>query len=254
LTLFDSVLPMMQAGWLKAESQWVGHALGSARNWDAFLEDILAPLEASRPDDKSLAALREQCLRARDRNYDTARDAIRSPRYTAFVLNFSLWLDEAPWRTTRKTNRREILGAPLKAYAGPLLERHHRKLVKQGRRLASKTPEKRHKLRLAVKKMRYASEFFASLYSPQKSRAMIGDLACLQTTLGDLNDLAVTERQLETVIYQSFADPAHDDIVRAVGVVVGWCTARAKRGDSNLRDQWERFIQRKRFWKRIRKK
>ncbi|MFT5182779.1 MAG: CHAD domain-containing protein, partial [Alphaproteobacteria bacterium] len=93
-----------------------------------------------------------------------------------------------------------------------------------------------------------------SLYSPQKSRAMIGDLACLQTTLGDLNDLAVTERQLETVIYQSFAHPAHDGIVRAVGVVVGWCTARAKRGDSNLRDQWQRFIQRKRFWKRIRKK
>ena len=200
LSLFGGVLPMMQAGWLKQESKWVASALGSARNWDVLLEEILAPLEAKRPGDKSLVALREQCLRARERNYETAREAIRSPRYTTFVLNFSRWLDEAAWHTTRNTTRREILGAPLKAYADTLLERRHRKLVKLGRGLAAATPEKRHKVRIAVKKFRYASEFFASLYSGKKSRAVIGDLSRLQTTLGDLNDLAVTERQLETVI------------------------------------------------------
>ena len=254
LTLFDGVLPLMQAGWLKSESQWVGNALGSTRNWDVFLEDMLAPLEAKRPDDKSLAALRDQCLRARARNYETAREAIRSPRYTAFVLNFSRWLDEAPWRTTRNTTRREILGAPLKAYADTLLDRRHRKLVKQGRRLATASPEKRHALRIAIKKMRYTSEFFSSLYNAKKSRAMITDMASLQNILGDLNDLAVTERQLETVVYQAITDPAHDDIIRAMGVVVGWCTARARRGESSLLAEWDRFSQRKPFWKRTSKK
>lgn len=250
LTLFDGVLPMMQAGWLKGESQWVGSALGGARNWDVFLEDVLAPLEAKRPGDISLSALREQCETARARNYEIAREAILSPRYTAFVLNFSRWLDEAAWHVTSNTTRREILGAPLKAFASTLFERDYRRLAKQGRKLALATPEKRHKFRLAVKRMRYASEFFATLYGRKKSRAMIGDLSRLQATLGDLNDLTLTEHQLETLIYQAAGHPAHSDTLRATGVVVGWCTARAKQSEADLLDQWKRFKRRKIFWKR----
>jgi CHAD domain-containing protein len=254
LTLFDGVLPMMQAGWLKKECQWITRTLGSARNWDVFLDEVLAPLEANRPGDASLAALRDQCERARARNYETAREAIRSPRYTTLVLNFSRWLDEADWRATENTTRREILAAPLKAYADTVLEQRYRRLVKRGRGLASATAKQRHKLRIAVKKMRYAAEFFASLYGAKKSGAMIGELSGLQDTLGDLNDLAVTERQLETVIYQAVADPAHDDIIKGVGFVVGWSTARAKRGEVQLLDEWQRFKQLKPFWKRTRKR
>jgi inorganic triphosphatase YgiF len=254
LTLFDGVLPMMQAGWLKKECQWITRTLGSARNWDVFLDEVLAPLEANRPGDASLAALRDQCERARARNYETAREAIRSPRYTTLVLNFSRWLDEADWRATENTTRREILAAPLKAYADTVLEQRYRRLVKRGRGLASATAKQRHKLRIAVKKMRYTAEFFASLYGPKKSGAMIRELSGLQDTLGDLNDLAVTERQLETVIYQAVADPAHDDIIKGVGLVVGWSTARAKRGEVQLLDEWQRFKQLKPFWKRTRKR
>ena len=101
--------------------------------------------------------------------------------------------------------------------------------------------------------MRYASEFFASLYGRKKSKVMIQDLARLQSTLGELNDLAVTERQLETVIYQAFAHPAHDDIIRAMGVVVGWCTARTRRDETKLMDLWDHYSRRKRFWKRAAK-
>ena len=254
LTLFDGVLPMMQAGWLKKECQWITRTLGSARNWDVFLEDVLAPLEAKRPGDECLAALRKQCERARARNYGIARNAIRSPRYTALVLNFRRWLDDAPWRATENATRREILGAPLKAFADTVVERRCRKLVKSGRGLASATAEQRHKLRIAVKKMRYASEFFASLYRPKKSAAMIRELSRLQDTLGDLNDLAVTERQLETVIYQAVVDPAHDNIIKGVGLVVGWSTARAKQCESDLLEQWDRFKQLKPFWKRAAKR
>ncbi len=253
LTLFDGVLPMMQAGWLKKECAWITRTLGSARNWDVFLDDVLAPLELDRPGDKSLAALRAQCERARARNYETAREAIRSPRYTTLVLNVSRWLDEADWHTSENATRREILSAPLKAYADTILEQRYRKLVKRGRGLASATPEQRHKLRIAMKKMRYASEFFASLYGAKKSGAMIRKMSGLQDTLGDLNDLAVTERQLETVIYQAVADPAHDDIVKAVGLVIGWSTARVKRGEAQLLDEWQRFKKLKPFWKRARK-
>ncbi len=254
LTLFNGVLQIMQAGWLKRECQWITRTLGSARNWDVFLDEVLAPLETNRPGDRSLAALRDQCERARVRNYETARDAIRSPRYTTLVLNFSRWLDEADWHASENTTRREILDAPLKAYADTIIEQRYRKVVKRGRGLASATAVQRHKLRIAVKKMRYAAEFFSPLHGAKKTAEMIRELAVLQDTLGDLNDLAVTERQLETVIYQAVADPAHDDIVKGVGLVVGWSTARAKRGEAQLLDEWQRFKQLKPFWKRTRKR
>ncbi|MDH3739015.1 MAG: CYTH and CHAD domain-containing protein, partial [Alphaproteobacteria bacterium] len=125
LNLFGSVLPLMQAGWLKTESRWIARALGSARNWDVFLDDVLVPLEAKRPGDTSLAALRQQCLRARARNYETAREAIRSPRYTTFVLNFNRWLEEAGWHSSYNKTRSEILAAPLEAFADTILEQQH---------------------------------------------------------------------------------------------------------------------------------
>ena len=250
LTLFKSVLPAMQAGWLTKECQWISGALSSARSWDAFLQDVLAPLEATRPNDGALAALREQCEQARARHYDIAREAIRSPRYTDLVLNFSRWLDQAAWQSTGNNTRREILSAPLKAFADADLERRYRKLIKRGRGHGKATPEKRHRLRIAVKKMRYDLNFIATLYGRKKSRAMLRDLSRLQDTLGDLNDLAVTERQLETIVYQAVGHPAHDDIIKAMGVVVGWCTARAKRGESTLLDEWKQFTRRPPIWKR----
>ncbi len=93
----------------------------------------------------------------------------------------------------------------------------------------------------------------ASTLMPLSPRTQ-GTTGRLQDTLGGLNDLAVAERQLETVVFQAFADPAHDDIIKAMGVVVGWCMARAKRGQSNLTDDWKRFTRRQPFWKRPRKR
>ena len=40
------------------------------------------------------------------------------------------------------------------------------------------------------------------------------------------------------------------DILKAMGVVVGWCTARTRRDEINLINQWNRYARRRRFWKR----
>lgn len=250
LGLFSGVLPTMQTRWLKQESQWVAASLGAARNWDVFLSEVLAPLEAERADDRALTALREQCEQARARNYELARETLQSPRYTTFVLNFARWLDDGSWRHTGSATRHEILGAPLTAFAASVLERRYRKIIKQGRGLAKAPAEKRHKLRINIKKMRYASEFFASLHGAKKTRAMIASLAQMQDTLGDLNDLAVTEHLLETIVYQAVGDPNHDDILKGVGLTIGWSTARARRAEPHLMDQWTQLAQCKPFWKR----
>ena len=60
------------------------------------------------------------------------------------------------------------------------------------RRLA---PEARHAIRIEIKKLRYAAEFFASLFGDagraKRRKAALSTLETLQEVLGDLNDIAV---------------------------------------------------------------
>ena len=61
------------------------------------------------------------------------------------------------------------------------------------RQVAELDPDGRHSLRIHVKKLRYASEFFMSLFPGKKKskRAFLASLNSLQTALGDVNDIAV---------------------------------------------------------------
>src|SRR5262249_668816 len=53
----------------------------------------------------------------------------------------------------------------------------------------------RHKLRIQSKKLRYAAEFFATLFTTKRAvkrrKQFLSALECLQNGLGDLNDISV---------------------------------------------------------------
>jgi CHAD domain-containing protein len=56
---FREIIPVAQVVWLKRETKWLITSLGVARDWDVFLSELLAPVEAARPKDTGLAELRE---------------------------------------------------------------------------------------------------------------------------------------------------------------------------------------------------
>ena len=49
-------------------------------------------------------------------------------------------------------------------------------------------------MRIALKKLRYATEFFAALYPKKRTKPHLAALKELQDGLGHLNDVAVAER------------------------------------------------------------
>ena len=58
-------------------------------------------------------------------------------------------------------------------------------------------PQERHKLRIAVKKLRYAADFFVGLAHSRRTKArkrFSKELKSLQDALGKLNDIAVHEK------------------------------------------------------------
>jgi triphosphatase len=84
------------------------------------------------------------------------------------------------------------------------LRRRWKKILKAGAQLRELDPERRHKMRLQAKKLRYASEFFAGAFPGKKAarrrNGFVAGLEKLQDALGDLNDIAVHAGLTERIV------------------------------------------------------
>jgi CHAD domain-containing protein len=104
-------------------------------------------------------------------------------------------IEGAPWAASddaliaarRQRNARD--------FARDELARRARKARKKAGKLAKLDARGRHKLRIGIKKLRYAADFFAGLFAGRKARKRLHrferDLKALQDDLGALNDIAV---------------------------------------------------------------
>src|SRR3546814_3883484 len=146
LSVFGDLLPAAQLAWLQEGAKWALNALGSARDWDVFLAVLLAPLEAARPGDADLAALRGAARDRQAQAYRQLREALASPRYTRFLLRLGGWLEDRGWRpeATREAAREMALAQPLVALADALLAKRHRQALKRGRGFAKLPTAERH--------------------------------------------------------------------------------------------------------------
>jgi CHAD domain-containing protein len=80
-----------------------------------------------------------------------------------------------------------------------------KRLLSKGKRLDKLEPQRRHRLRIRTKKLRYATEFFAGVFPAKKSKRrrqkFAESLEKLQDSLGDLNDIAVHEELSERLAH-----------------------------------------------------
>ena len=125
----------------------------------------------------------------------------------------------------------------------PLLQEHHRKLRKRTRHVQRLEAPERHRARVAAKKLRYAAEFFAPLFSGKRAEEYIAALSRLQGALGRLNDLAVAARLLEEIVPATLPELAH-----ARGIVRGWVAGRIAPELDKLRQARRRFADCEPFW------
>ena len=86
---------------------------------------------------------------------------------------------------------------PIEIFAAEQLTRRRRELRKRAKSFAELDARRRHKLRIQVKKLRYAGDFFGGLFSGKEAskrrEKFVAALGAVQDCLGDLNDIAVHE-------------------------------------------------------------
>ena len=242
LKLAAPLVPAERVAPLLEELAWLGTTTGAARDWDVFVAQTLASitphLETTQLR-RALGRLKARATRLRVAQRAAIREAAGSPRLARLLLELG-----ALCAAIGDQPSGEAAG-PARVLAQVELDRSDKRLVKRARGLRHAAPAERHRARIAAKKLRYAAEFFAPLYSKSRAAEYIDALAKLQEALGTLNDLATAGRLLGEVVPQ---DALGGDIAEAVGIVRGWIAAstmtelgraaKARRGLGKLKPFW----------------
>lgn len=194
ISVFRALVDGPETDAVAKELSWITDELGPARDLHVFLEKTLAPLSAKAPKDTGLTALCAEVGQRRDCAAARAVSAVASDRFRRLVLRTALWILASEWSDTAPMPG-ALPANRIGAFARQTLSERRRKLVRRLKRVRELDEGRRHKLRIAVKKLRYAAEFFEPLFGEGAQRRRFATtLESLQDQLGRINDIAVHRR------------------------------------------------------------
>ncbi len=247
LRLFRQLLPKEQYAWLNEELRFFANEMAAARDWDVFAEEIVAPAARGIQDQEAFRVLQDRVAAHRGRSRHAARNAILSKKYTEFLLRLSAWLTGRVWREQPLTESAVGLFGPMVDFAAGKLAKLHRQVEKAGRKFEALSVPERHEMRIQVKRLRYATDFFSSFY-PRKAVKPYGEgLGNLQDALGYLNDVAVAE-DLVARACQGARGKTLEQCRFAGGAVIGWHARALADSEQVLVRNVKNFIACKPFW------
>lgn len=244
---FQEIIPAAQVTWLKRETKWLVTSLGSARDWDVFLSELLAPIEAARLGDRRLVELRAAAETEKVKGYTQAQSALRSSRYSALVARMGRWLSAKAWREGRAAGLK-AKDESAESLAGRLLAKRQKAVLKRGRDFTQLSGQERHQLRIAFKKLRYTADFFHSLYPEKHQKPYFRVLARMQDSLGRMNDVVVAEHLLERMASAHHSQRISDHLSAAAGIVTGWHAHSASGAEQEAEANWRDFCKCNAFW------
>jgi CHAD domain-containing protein len=231
--LFKRAIPSAELERAAARAKSIAATLGEARDWDVF-RDLLetGPREAIR-DEPSFYALLDAVELRRARAYENVRAALDAPETKQYDAELREALGRRSWAGEHQT----AASGSARDFAARALDRLRRRALKTSKGLGALSPERRHEARIALKKARYAAEFFESLFHAP-ARKYLRALAKIQDSLGADNDMEMASRLLNEI------DAAEGDkTMRATGFVRGWCAhaqfqgaARAGKSEKVLKE------------------
>jgi inorganic triphosphatase YgiF len=247
LRLFRPAMPDQALHPLEAELRWLGRELGAARDLDVFVVDLIDPLFARRPGDKGLERLREAALALRAERQEQLRRSLDSTRFTRLVLALGSFVARRGWRDQPLDEESARLFAPARGLAAELLEVRDRKARRLGDRIDELSLPELHRLRIQIKRLRYAVEILGGLYRGRRLDRYLEQLPELQDRLGRLADLATAQGLLAGLLERIDPD-ARPAAARAAGFVEGWAAADVARGTRRIGRAWRRFARSRPFW------
>ena len=183
---------------LRSELVWLSTELGRARDWDVLATSTIPSVAADGIEIADLAALQHRVQQEAARAHRRAARAVDSARGTRLWLCLQQWLylPGAPDADGAASQVEQIPATLLIEFAEQNVAHFHRKMLARSASMETAVPESRHRLRIAAKKLRYATEFFLSYYRKKSTDRFLNMLADLQDIFGASNDTVVADRLL----------------------------------------------------------
>jgi len=223
---------------LRSRAKILSSRLGPARDLDVFLTQLL-DVPAEEGDREAFASLRARIEEMRGKAWKQAVDCVTGPDFTLFAEDIAALVH------SRLPMARD---AKLARVARRLLDRQQSRALKRGRKALSGEEGDLHRLRIALKKLRYTAEFLAPLYARKDVRAYVRKLRGLQERLGAINDIAHVRATMATLLRETDGKRSAPGERYAAGLVAGWYRARRPQITRLALKRWKKFRKVKPFW------
>lgn len=253
MKIFKPALPeKFSAHWSTALKD-VAASTGDVRDLDVMRDAILLPALADADSAAGRAAI-GRAIAACDRARRRADTSLAGLANGIPLLAFAGDLEQLP---AGKADRR------ISGFAERRLAKLHARAVRRfAEVVGDPTPRRAHRLRIALKHLRYGGEFFASLFDEAEVQAFAKQVAKLQDELGFLNDCHVALARLDRWSEQDAALTESRDCIAAwyagrmdaqftaalrrteaiLGLCLPWCGKCERRGLQGMRKKLRRGI------------
>lgn len=237
-SLFRREMPLPSVAAFNNEARRLGQKLGAARNWDVFVDETLRGPAQACANHVNFDHLRAAAEPHRQASYAALREVLQEAAYNRFQLSLGHWIERRGWRNEVPSEALGILSEPILVLAGRALTKLEDKALKQGDHFRRLPPQSRHRLRITLKKLRYAAEFFLPLYGENAdAKRHLSRLSKLQDALGYDHDTTSMPELLEAI----GQDSATPELHRAIGALIGWQARDGQVAAKTLRKRWRQF-------------
>jgi CHAD domain-containing protein len=229
----------LPAGELQTGLRALAAALGPARDWDVLCLETLPAIQPHfdyAGEWEHFAAAAEARRRAMRQEMLCA---IRQANPGRWLLQFHRWLAAHGWRENPASRLAQL--DTLTRFAAQAMQQGRRGIRRMGRDFSRLSPEQRHALRIAIKRQRYAAEFFRSLHPDEAGARYVRALALAQDALGRANDARVARDRLH--------DMRDGGGALGAGFADGWLARQAlETPPRKIARQVQALMQWKRYW------
>ncbi len=216
--------PVIRA--LSAEAQWLAGECAPARDLHVFLDETASEVPL---------ILKRVGRRLANIHLQRARAALAGARFEAFDRQLHAFLDLSPAAPTDR----------LDEFARSELDAHHDKVMNRGRKMEHLDTRRLHRLRIAIKKLRYAATFLQPAFASPAAKPYIEATVRLQGALGALNDRAVARHVLADL---ATAARPNEDVAKPIKLLARQAESGEKKRRRKLERAWKRFRKAERFW------
>jgi CHAD domain-containing protein len=173
---------------LKHELRWLNRALGSARDVDVVVEN----LRHQRYRKLTLDGIEQDLKRRSKATRTRLHKALHAARFQRFLTSASDWIERGPWTGRADARTVSLQDQPIGPFCEQRIARWQKKLIRDGNELADMKEERRHRLRIRAKRLRYMLEMLSTVCPDRYLKPFGGmekPIKRLQRSLGDLGDL-----------------------------------------------------------------